>query len=314
MDKITSKAIIGSFYKTLNQNVGAGWIDQVSNYFTSTQAYEEYAWLGQAPSMRKEVGGRLARKLKETSFTIRNEHYESTLEIHENDLRRDKTGQVMIRVGEQARRANAHWATLLSTLIANANSSLCYDGQYFFDTDHVEGDSGSQSNSIQCDISAYPVGVHGTTTAPSVSECQMAIVKGITQILGFKDDTGEVMNDDANSFMVMTALPLYMTLLQAVATPTQVSESQTVLEAAKRDFSIKVVANPRLTWTESFAVFRTDSALKSFIRQEEGGIRMNVLAEGSDHTFKNFTHLYGIDGWRNVGYGMWQNSCLVTLI
>ena len=52
----------------------------------------------------------------------------------------------------------------------NGEATVCYDGQYFFDTDHVEGDSGTQSNDLSVDISALACSVHGTTTAPSVED------------------------------------------------------------------------------------------------------------------------------------------------
>ena len=47
-----------------------------------------------------------------------------------------------------ADRTVSHWASLLSTLIVNGESATCYDEQYFFDTDHSEGESGTQSNVI----------------------------------------------------------------------------------------------------------------------------------------------------------------------
>ena len=109
---------------------------------------------------------------------------EATLEVLVDDIRRDKTGQVMTRVRELAERANSHWASLLSALIIAGESTACYDGQYFFDTDHAEGDSGTQDNDIGVDISALPAAVHGVVTAPSVEEMQQSILKGIAQKIG----------------------------------------------------------------------------------------------------------------------------------
>ena len=67
-------------------------------------------------------------------------------------MRRDKTGQIDIRIREQVQRAQAHWAKLLSDLIIAAESTVCYDGQYFFDTDHSEGDSGTQDNDLSIGV------------------------------------------------------------------------------------------------------------------------------------------------------------------
>jgi phage major head subunit gpT-like protein len=314
LNKLTERQIIGTFYKALSSDPGNDWINSVSNYFTSDQASEEYAWLGQSPAMRQWIGGRNAQGLREQSFSIRNVHYEATIDILVRHLRRDKSGQAMIRIQEMARRANTHWASLLSTLIVNGAATACYDGQYFFDTDHSEGDSGTQSNDITVDISALPVATAGTTTAPAVAEMQFAIAQAITQIATFKDDQGEPMNEDASSFLVMAPPGLMNAALQAVASPVQVAETQSVLQALKQNFNIRAMMNPRLSsWTANFVVFRDDSYIKSFIRQEETGVDLKVKGDGSEYEFDNDAWQFGIDTWRNVGYGYWQNSCLVTL-
>lgn len=314
MEKLSSRAVIGQFYLALTAMSGAPWIGPVSNYFPSDQGIEEYAWLGMTPAMREWVGGRQAKGLPENSMAIRNKHFEATLEVLVKDMRRDKSGQVFARIRDLARRANSHWASLLTTLVMNGESTVCYDGQYFFDTDHSEGQSGTQSNDITVDISALPAAVHGTTTAPSVEEMQLAIATAIQQMAGFKDDQGEPMNEDMSSFLVKVPVPLMNVALQAVRTPAQVDASQTALEALKGVFSIAVVPNPRLTWTDKFAVFRTDANLKPFIRQEETAVMLKAKAEGSEFEFDNDAHQYGIDTWRNVGYGYWQYACLAQLI
>jgi len=314
MDRLTERQVIGAFYKTLAQDIGASWVDALSNYFTSDQKSEEYAWLGMAPVLRQWIGGRNAKALREAGLTLTNIHYEATIDILVRDLRRDHSGQALIRIAELARRANAHWASLLSTLIAAGESATCYDGQYFFDTDHSEGDSGTQDNDISVDISAVPAVNHGTTTAPSVEEMQWAIFKGIEAIIGFKDDRGEPMNEDASQFLAMVPITFMQVGLQAVATPFQASASQLALSELQKDFTIKVVPNPRFTsWTDRFPVFRTDSNVKALIRQEETEVDMKVKGYGSEYEFDNDAHQYGIDTWRTVGYGYWQNACLVTL-
>lgn len=315
MEYLTQREVIGSYYKALSQSDGAGWINDVSNYFRSDQASETYAWLGQTPMMREWIGGRNAKGLSENAFTIKNKHYEATLDILKRNLKRDKSGQAMVRIAELAMRSNSHWASLLSTLIQNATSTVCYDGQYFFDTDHSEGSSGTQDNDITVDISELPVSVHGVITAPSVEEMQLSIMQGIQAILGFKDDQGEPMNEGARSFLVMVPITLWLTALNAVATPKQIAASQTALEGAtQQGFSIRIEPDPRSSWTDEFAVFRTDSPIKSFIRQEEQNVELAMKWLDSEYCFDNDAIQIGIDSWRNVGYGYWQNSCLVTMI
>lgn len=309
-----SRAIIGEFYKTLEQDLGNSWIPSISNYFTSDQESETYKWLGMVPQMREWIGGRNAKGFRDNGITIENKHFEATLEVLVRELRRDKTGQILVRVRELAQRANAHWAKLLSSLILNAANSVCYDGQYFFDTDHAEGDSGTQSNSISVDISALPGAVHGSITAPSVEEMQGSIMSAIQAIYGFKDDQGEPLNENARNFLVMVPPSLWQPAMSAIYTPLAGALQTSMDQIRMGGLTIVPVVNARLsTWISNIAVFRTDSEVKPFIRQEEESIQMKAIAEGSELEFKEDKHQYGLDSWRNVGYGIWQNACLVTL-
>lgn len=310
---LSSRAIIGMYYATLETNPGLAWIDGVSNLFGSDQSSETYAFLGASPKFREWTGGRQALGMPQNSFAIANKHYEATLEIAVRDARRDKTGQIMARVAEFSARAQTHWASLLSTLLIDAPSTVCYDGQYFFDTDHSEGDSGSQSNDITCDISALPAAVHGVVTAPSVEEMQQAILKGIAQILTFKDDKGEPMNENAQEFLVVVPVGLFLVASASVSAITTTSLQQNLNANVIAGMKVNVQMNPRLTWTDSFAILRTDSPIKALIRQSETEVELKAKAEGSEFEFDNDAWQFGIDSWRNVGYGYWQRSCYVTM-
>lgn len=307
-----SRAIIGEFYRTLEQDEGQSWYPNLSMYFTSDQESETYKWLGMSPQMREWVGGRNAKGFRENGITIANKHYEATLEVLVREMRRDKTGQVMVRVQELATRTNSHWAKLLTTLIENGPSTVCYDGQFFFDTDHAEGDSGAQSNDITSDISELPVTNHGVVTAPSVGEMQQSMLAGVQKIYSFLDDEGEPMNENAMQFLCMVPTTLYNVANSAAMLPMLDSGEANIIPNSK--FMIQVVPNARLTWTDEFAIFRTDGRVKPFIRQEETPVMMKAIAEGSELEFNEDKHHYGVDSWRNVGYGYWQHACLVTMI
>lgn len=311
---LSSRAVIGMYYARLEANPGLAWVDGVSNLFQSNQEIETYPFLGQSPAMREWIGGRHAKGLSGNSLQIANKDYEATLDIEIKDLRRDKTGQIQARVSEFVDRSISHWASLLSTLIINAPSTTCYDGQYYFDTDHTEGGSGTQSNDISVTLSTLPTAVAGSTTAPSVEEMQQCILKGISQILSFKDNQGEPMNENASQFLVMVPVSLYLTAMTAVKAASATSALNNNMNPALIEgLQISVQMNPRLTWTDSFAVFRTDSPIKGLIRQTEfdGGIKMKD--ENSEYAFDNRAIQIGIEASRNVGYGYWQRACYVTM-
>ncbi len=309
---LSSRAIVGSYYAALEANAGRTWLPAVCNNFTSNQKSEQYGWLGQVPAMREWIGGRQKKGLRTNDITIINKPYETTLGFSEDDRRRDKTGQIEVRMGELVERGNTHWASLVSTLILGGESGVCYDGQYFFDTDHAEGSSGTQSNKIQVDISTLPAAVHGTQSAPSVEEFQQAMVAGITQILGFKDDQGEPMNEGAREFLVQVPMSLYITAAAAVSSLNTAALQQN-LNVNLLGMRIRIETNARLTWTTKFAIFRTDSATKAIICQGEFEPTLMVLDEGSDYYFAHKEIQIGIDASRGAGYGLWQRACLVEM-
>ena len=306
-----SRGIIGKFFAALQIYTGLSWIDLVSVLFDSDQESETYKWLGQVPAMREWIGGRHAKGFRENGLTIWNKKFEATLEVPVDWMRRDKTGQLDVRINELAQRAVGHYGKLLSQLILNGTTDLCYDGAEFFAADHSEGESGTQKNLLtKTEVPALEVVLE---THPTISEAIAAILGVIAYMLGYKDDQAEPMNSEAKKFLVMTSVTLWPHLVHAVLGEPS-DESNVLKELKKQGFTVDVVANPRLTYTTQFATFRTDAPAKSLIRQEEEKLTVGAKAEGSEYEFDNDAHQYGIKAIRNVGYGYWQYCAHSTLI
>ena len=141
---------------------------------------------------------------------------------------------------------------------------------------------------------------------------RQCILKAIAAIVGFLDDEGEPMNENANQFLIMTPLNLYPSALAACALPVVAGGEQNVL--IKAGYNLLPVANARLTnATAVFYVFRSDGQTKPLIRQEEVPITIEAIAEGSELEFNEHKHRYGVWASRNVGYGFWQQACIVTM-
>jgi phage major head subunit gpT-like protein len=302
---LSSRAIEGRYFARRETNLLNSWPALVSNLFTSDQLSEQYAMLGFSPALREWIGGRQAKGLRSNTYTIPNKHYEATLEVKTRDVRLDKTGQIFARVDEFSDQSEIHWATLLSSLIEAGESTACYDGQFFFDTDHAEGDSGSQSNDLTYAAT--------TGTSPTKEEMQLAILQSISAICGFKNDQGQPMNPAAQSFLVMVPQTYHQIALASISDILNVALANNMNPNRLGRFSVEVELNPDLTWTTKFATFRTDSPIKALIRQEEEPLQFKSKAEGSEFEFDNDAWQFGLDGWRNVGYGYWQRACLTTI-
>lgn len=306
---LSSRAIIGSFYDRLETNPGSQWVNSISMLFNSDQESETYKWLGMAPVLREWIGGRQAKGFRDNGITVVNRKFEATLEVLLDELRRDKTGQIMTRVNEMADRVNDHWSSLLSTLILNGPSAVCYDGQFFFDTDHAEGASGTQSNAITVDISDTAAAIKGVPTAPGPEVMSKAILSGLKQMLSFKDDQGEPLNQGASRFMVMTPIALMDDVMAALGNQYYANGVSNTIQSIP--YKIEVAANPRINWTDQFAIFRTDGSVKPFIRQQEEDVTIKAVAEGSELEFNEDKHHYGVKAMRNGGYGYWQHAVKV---
>lgn len=322
---ITERAIRGMFYERLKQNVGTSWVDSICTPILPTdQDSEEYNWLGMVPQMTEKRGQKTYAQLREIDWTINNVDYQSGIVVPKNHIIYDKTGQVRVRVNELADRSRAHWVKLLTTLIIGGEAGECYDGQYFFDTDHSEGDSGTQSNDISVDISALTTSVHGVTTDPSSAEMMLSIMAAVEQILGFKDDKGEYVNEDMTKFLVTVPVTLLKKAFAALGA-TYIDGGDTNPIVTQDSFEFQVVASPRLSsWTTKLGVFCKEGNQTPFIRQQrkpnqEGtgydidGMLMQTIWTDSEHYKKNDEGLVSIETERAAAYGDWKKACLVTL-
>lgn len=311
---LSSRAIIGRYFATLEQMQMASWVGQTSVEFMSNQDSETYRFLGMTPAMREWIGSRQAKNLLVNGITIDNKHYEATLDIPVADIRRDKTSQIMVRVDELAARNVNHWNKLLSALIAAGAATVGYDGKFFFATDHAEGDSGTQINALAAaQVAELNV---GSATAPTADEMASAILGVIAYMHSYVDDQGEPMNEDSKSFTVMCGTPaIFSAAMQAVSknslnTGTGVRDNPLV----GGGLTVNAVYNQRLSaTTNGFYTFRTDAPMKPLIRQVETQGVLKAIAEGSELEFNNDIWRFGVDSWRNVGYGYWQYAALATL-
>lgn len=308
-----SRGILGFFYEQLEMSRDKGWAERIGMLIQSDQESETHKWLGMSPALREWLGGRHAKGLRENGITITNKKFEASLEIGVDDLRRDKTGQIEVRVGEMADRVVQHWASLLSTLIVNGTSGLCYDGSAFYATDHVDGDSGSYKNKLtSSEVTALNV---ATPAAPTSEEMALAILGVIGHMYSFKDDQGEPLNEDARKFLVHVPANLWSPTAQAVTKNMLASSGGAIDNPLKGldNLDVSLAVNPRFSGTSVFYVHRLDGRAKPFILQNELDLQTTWLDENSEYAVKTDNMLLALKAIRNVGYGMPQQSCHATL-
>ena len=305
---LSPRSVLGLIQTTID-TPSNDWVNPLILEINTDQGYERLAWLGTTPLMREWIGGRQGNSLRSNWYELSVKEWELTLEVLENELRRDKLGQIQTRINQMAERVRDHDAQLLSKLIIAGQASVCYDNQYFFDTDHQEGKSPTQSNILSADI--------GTPTKPLAAEMEDAILSGVQQMVGLKDDQGEPLNGSAKRFTVM--VPIAHMKAAAAALGASVVVDPTVGTGAARTnllltmasiggFNFDLVVNPRLSNSDRFYIFREDGPVKPFIKLDE----VKPRAKMKDDTFDNKRYIYGVDRTMNMGFGLWTGALLVS--
>ena len=119
---------------------------RIATVVPSSARENKYGWLGKMPNMRKWIGPRVVHGLSEHDYAIRNEPFELTIGVDRDDIRDDNLGVYQPMFVEMGESTAAHPDILVYNALQNGFTENCYDGQFFFDTDHmVLGEDGSET-------------------------------------------------------------------------------------------------------------------------------------------------------------------------
>jgi len=105
------------------------------------------------PQMREWLGDRVFHNPGLHSQLIENKHYELSMEVDADDVDDDELGGYFVSGTGLGERAQEHPDILLAALLKGATSTLGFDGQNFFDTDHPT-DAKNGSGTAQSNLSA----------------------------------------------------------------------------------------------------------------------------------------------------------------
>jgi phage major head subunit gpT-like protein len=142
---------LGIGFKTTFQNAlkqAAPMYPQIATIVPSTTAAEEYGWLGDLPNIREWLGDRVVNNLTRFSYTIKNRDWEGTLGVDRNAIQDDNLGIYAPKLEQLGKSAAAHPDLLIWPLLNAGFADTCYDGQFFFDTDHPVLDVNGVSQSV----------------------------------------------------------------------------------------------------------------------------------------------------------------------
>jgi phage major head subunit gpT-like protein len=272
---LSLRNIKGTYFWNLEETARKAWTSTLAQDVTSDQSHEIHKWLGGVPAQQVWDGERRRKSLTDFDLTVVNDKFESTLTFDMDDVRRDKTGQILRRVSELGQKAATLPQRLFTTLLGTAHSDLGYDGAAFFANAHNHG--GTVDNLL--------VPTAAAPATPTSAEMEGAILGSVQAMMGFTDDRGDPANEFATAFTVMVPTNHWQASMAALKNDfTSAGVSNTLVNTG---LQISVVVNPRLADTAAFYTFRTDAPVKAMIWQEEsvGAEQFKTLGMDSDEAF-----------------------------
>lgn len=275
------------------------------SYFDSDTEFETYDWLASMPGMRKWLGPRIVESFKERAYQIFNEHFEKTIEVDRDKL----ADSPMSAIGNAAARlavimegankleddllfnASSTATGAISGLLALGASTVCYDGQYFFDTDHptdLDG-TGTQSN---YEASGFALSAANYQTARS-------------RMMSFKGENNRPLGIIPN----LLAIPPALEKTGKEIVVAQVGSSgATNVQAGTAQ--VEVIPELAILGDTRWFLFDTiTSGPKPFILQLREALKMVERTAPSDApVFERNKLQWGLDRRCGAGFGIWQKA------
>ena len=118
--------------------------DQVAMRIPSSTAENVYAWLAANFQIREWIGDRVMQNLADYNYVIRNRDFEGTVEVLRNAIADDQYGIYASMFEQMGDSTNLFPDKLVFQALKAGTATTCYDGQYFFDTDHPVGVPGKE--------------------------------------------------------------------------------------------------------------------------------------------------------------------------
>lgn len=303
--KLTERGVLAEMLYRLDVGLGLQWFGPLVFKIDSTDPNgETHNWLGGVPGMSERKGDPTFAKPRNAQFAIVHKPWQCGLLIPKEEWLFNKSGMIQKRTVDQVDVALGHPGELVQSLISSGEATACYDGQYFFDTDHSEGKSGTQSN----DITTAKAG-----TTPTASEMKTAILNALAALWGFKDDQGNLVNVNAAEFTVGVPTALYPTLLEAIGLILVVGGNTNILNPNNTIFKIVPQMLPNVTGNKLYVARRREALMGSaFIYQVLMPSEPVILGIDSEYCKQTGNLLFKVEGTYNMGYGRWQDIVLVT--
>lgn len=296
------EVVLNSLTQKFNNVVQAAepFYPQVCYVNQSSRLAETYGMLGSIPGVREWTGDRVYNELRGIDFSVTNKLWEDSLAIPKTNVDDDILGMYGPVIENMAIEASYHPDELLMSSIINGSSTTCWDSQYFFDTDHSWGSSGTQSNAITQSVS--------NTAAVTALEFRSGFDAARVKLLQYKNDQGKYLNRTTikkmSSLLVLCPPELETSARTAFQASVLNNATVVILDAPQ------IVATPLLTSATSFYVFNVGNPLKPFVFQAREPLSTQTSGANDIET-KDLKFM--TQARYAIGYFAWWTAVKVTV-
>lgn len=262
--------------------------EKVAMKIVSTTTQNDYAWLSKFPKMRAWVGDKNVKALEAFKYSIPNRDFEATVEVDRNDIEDDQLGIYAPQAQMAGFSAKQLPDEIVMDLINASFVSLCFDGQYFFDIDHMAG--------------GVAVSNKGTKALSAASSAAAEASFGAARLAmrKFKDDEGRPLNITPNVLLVPPAL-------ETTALKLRNSEFLAVNDNNPYRGTFEVVVDAHLTSDTAWFLLDMTQPVKPFIYQErKAPVFVEQTDPQADDVFNRKKFKFGAEARAAGGYGFWQ--------
>jgi phage major head subunit gpT-like protein len=281
------------------QKVQSYW-QKYSQLSTSGSERKTYAWLAQLPSMKKWIGEKQLNNIAARSFEVVNDDFEETFAIDRNKMEDDQFG-LYTQAAELQGQAIARWPDeQMTAKLISGTTATCYDGQFFFDTDHP----------VDLDDSSQGTYANLLTTRP-LSLTNFAYAK--QQMRSFKGESGKPLQVKPTVLMVGPDNELEGLRIVKASTINQVTGDATgtlnVAASAPENVykgEVELVVNEYLVDDTAGAwyLFSTDRIEPLIWQVRKPPTRVPIVDPTNPLVWNNRTFAYSVESRAGAGFGL----------
>lgn len=110
--------------------------DKIATKVPSSGKANYYGWLKDLPEIKEWVGDRQLKDLGKHGYSIENKTYESSISISKDEVDDDEIGQYSVIAQNYGDQVAMFPDKQCYPLLVAGFTTLCYDGQNYFDNDH----------------------------------------------------------------------------------------------------------------------------------------------------------------------------------